>query len=312
MGFRKVIEFGKSSYVVSLPKEWVVKNRIKKGDVVTVSEEGNELKLLPYNLQPVKSAKEDFIAFDGNLKELKAKIFKSYIDDCNIITISKKGINEHASAVKKLINDNFIAMEVLQSGNDKILIKDFLNATDVSVHDLVRRMDRILMSMFEDTKDVLNGDLSKKQYIIDRDNEINKIYNLLLRILKKAMNPSDRKILELDIIDVPYYWLFITSIEGIGDLLKRMIRYVDEKTDNEIIELYDQLYEAYKKAVRGNFAKDFELCVEIMNIRKLFADKCEGLINKLGYKYYPIIERIKFIGIYSDDIAKNYIKLGRK
>lgn len=310
MGYRKIIGFGDSSFVVSLPKEWVGRNGLKKGDVVNVQDDGTELKIVSQNINFVKNIKQDVIVFDGNLKRLKARLFKSYIDDCDLITITKKQIDDSINDIKKLINDNFIALEVLQSGNDKIVIKDFLNVADISVYDMVRRMDRIVMSMFEDVREILKGDFSKKDYIFDRDNEVNKIYNLLLRILKRAINPADRKLLKLETIDIPYYWDFVASIEGIGDLLKRMVRTIDSKPEKEVLDIYNELYELYKKAVKANFSKDLELGVEVMHSRKSFADECDKHINRFGYEYYLIIEKIKFIGIYSDNIAKNYIKLG--
>ena len=38
MEFRKLMAFGNSSFVVSVPKAWVEKNRLKKGDVLVVDE----------------------------------------------------------------------------------------------------------------------------------------------------------------------------------------------------------------------------------------------------------------------------------
>src|SRR3989344_3943481 len=167
MGFRKVIGFGDSSFVISLPKEWVDKHRIKKGDVVNVSEESNELKITPHGAPMKKENKEITITFDNNLKDLKAQLFRSYIDDYNIINVQKKGIYTYAKDVRRLVNDNFIALDVIQSGDDKITMKDFLNLSEFSVYDLIRRMDRILMSMFEDVREVLSGDESKKQLVTE-------------------------------------------------------------------------------------------------------------------------------------------------
>ena len=45
MGYRKIIAFGDTSYVVSLPKDWVEKNGLKKGDVVNVIVDENVLKI---------------------------------------------------------------------------------------------------------------------------------------------------------------------------------------------------------------------------------------------------------------------------
>ena len=43
MEFRKIIAFGKSSFVVSLPKAWMVAHNLVKGDVVYLEEEDDDL-----------------------------------------------------------------------------------------------------------------------------------------------------------------------------------------------------------------------------------------------------------------------------
>ena len=47
MEYRKLISFGKNSYVVSLPKNWVRQNKLKKGDLVYIEENVSNLVLQP-------------------------------------------------------------------------------------------------------------------------------------------------------------------------------------------------------------------------------------------------------------------------
>ena len=47
MEYRKLMAFGNSSFIVSVPKAWVEKNRLKKGDVLMVEQKPNELILAP-------------------------------------------------------------------------------------------------------------------------------------------------------------------------------------------------------------------------------------------------------------------------
>jgi len=42
---RKIISFGNSSYVVSLPKSWISENKLKKGDILNVEEKNGEILL---------------------------------------------------------------------------------------------------------------------------------------------------------------------------------------------------------------------------------------------------------------------------
>ena len=54
MTYRKIIGFGGSSFVVSLPKEWINKYGLKKGDVVNIEEESDMLRILPKILRQRK------------------------------------------------------------------------------------------------------------------------------------------------------------------------------------------------------------------------------------------------------------------
>ena len=45
--FRKLISFGKTSFVMSIPKAWVTKNNLKKGDLIVLQEKENNLLLSP-------------------------------------------------------------------------------------------------------------------------------------------------------------------------------------------------------------------------------------------------------------------------
>ncbi len=310
MAYRKIIKFGDSSFVISLPKEWINKYGLKKGDDLNIKQNNHELIISLPNVIIKKEPKEMTINFTGNFKDLKGQLFRTYLQDYDIINIRKKDLNNNISNIKKLISENFIGLEIMQSSNDKIIIKDFLNMNDLSVYDLIRRMDRILMSIFEDARVVLEGDLSKKDFVISRDDEINRIYNLLLKVLKIALNDSDRKILKLDIKDVFYYWDLVVYIEEIGDQLKRMIRNVDFKVDTQIIELYDLVYENYKLAMKANFTKDSEQAIELMNLRKNFSDKCESYAKNIDFNSGLIVEKIKIMNINAGNIARAYVKLG--
>ena len=43
INFRKLISFGKGSYILSMPKDWIAKNNLKKGDLISINDDGFEL-----------------------------------------------------------------------------------------------------------------------------------------------------------------------------------------------------------------------------------------------------------------------------
>ena len=47
MAIRKLIKFGKSSYVISLPSEWIRRNKLEKGADILLDERDGMLRILP-------------------------------------------------------------------------------------------------------------------------------------------------------------------------------------------------------------------------------------------------------------------------
>ena len=75
MEFRKLIGFGKSSFVVSIPKGWTQRNKLNKGDIVYLHEEENALVLSAKEKRFVKEPKRITIRTDG--KTIENKILKT-------------------------------------------------------------------------------------------------------------------------------------------------------------------------------------------------------------------------------------------
>jgi antitoxin component of MazEF toxin-antitoxin module len=68
MEFRKLINFGKTSHVVSIPKAWLLKNKLNKGDTVSLQEVDGNLLLSPNTGQAKKEPKEIVINVDNKDK----------------------------------------------------------------------------------------------------------------------------------------------------------------------------------------------------------------------------------------------------
>ena len=47
---RKIIQFGNSSYVITLPQEWIKKNKLEKGKFVNLAENNNYI-ILSANIE---------------------------------------------------------------------------------------------------------------------------------------------------------------------------------------------------------------------------------------------------------------------
>lgn len=311
MTFRKIIGFGGSSYVVSLPKEWVDKNKLKKGDDITIEEEGDWLRVGPHNMKIVKTPKEITIEYKENPRDLKTRLLHAYINNYSVINIKKPKIEKHTQEIRMVIS-NFIGLDVVEQKDDRLIVNDVLDISNISVYNHLRRMDRTVLSMAEDVSLILTGKENKDRLEIlnQKDEDVNKLCNLLLKILRRAHNNNDMKILGLTSEEIFYYWELVISVEEVADQLKRLVRSIKGKVDSPLIELFNSSMEYYKTAMKANYTKDDELAVGIMIQRKEFSSKCDVIANKLDYTQYLMVEKIKTIYNFSGSIAKTLLKLG--
>src|SRR3989338_5158104 len=96
MGYRKLIGFGDSSFVVSLPKDWINKHGLKKGDGLMLDVENDAIKVRPFNTNNINS-KEDTeisIEYTEDKQRFKAELIYAYISNFNLINITYISINQ--------------------------------------------------------------------------------------------------------------------------------------------------------------------------------------------------------------------------
>ena len=86
MEFRKLISFGKSSYIVTLPKEWISRNNLKKGSALSIESDRNSV-TISTNLGEKESEKKSMaINIDNkSMDEIRTEIVTAYLTNYDII-----------------------------------------------------------------------------------------------------------------------------------------------------------------------------------------------------------------------------------
>src|SRR3989344_7720301 len=276
MTYRKIIGFGDSSFVISLPKAWIEKNGLKKGELLDVEEKGHALNVVPHTLKPTKEVSEISIDFTGNLKDLKTRLLHAYVNNYHLINIKRTKIEEYAPAIRNVV-DNFVGLDVVEQRDDKLIVSDVLNISGVSVFNHLRRIDRLVLSMSEDVKQIFLNKEDRTQALDQKDEDVNKISNLLFKVIRRAQNSNDMIILNLKINELFYYWDLIINLEEIGDHLKRIGREAKNGVSSELFDLFIKCMSAYENSMKAIYTKNRDMAVDIMVIRKIFYNSCEDL-----------------------------------
>ncbi len=305
MEYRKLIKFGNSSFVVSLPKTWTEKNNLKKGDTVYLEENGNnELIVLPKEIIEKKEDRVIVIDTDGkDPKFINREIVTAYLNDFNIIKLTGKNILRNTNQIKERVH-KLMACEVIEQNHEYIICRDFLNIKELSFKDLFRKMDNTIRSMLYDFGNLQNERNSFP--FKERCDDINRISFVFHRIMKSSLkDPQTNKSLKTDSFEILYWWFVANRLEyiseGIRDiaisLIDRQINldplFVD-KGYKEMIELLNRLY---NNVIKSFYNGDRDLAMTISDLRYIFNEKSKTLELKFSMikDVGVIMERFRFI-----------------
>ncbi|MBI2649841.1 phosphate uptake regulator PhoU [Candidatus Woesearchaeota archaeon] len=282
---RKLISFGKGSYILSVPKSWIEKNNLKKGDLISVNDEGFELTLSANQQEKKPDFKE--ISIDSKNKDiemLKAEIVSSYLNGYDTINILFGNDNKEAPKIKDIIR-NLSGLEIMEQTSTRIMAKNLININEISIGNLVRRMDIITRAMMEDAILCCRGNCNYDS-IHNRDIDVNRLYFLGYRVIKNAMkNPRIAKSLGTEPWQLHSDTMMILRIERIADRQKRIARYLctaslDRQTLAELDKVHTDISEAYNEVMKSYYNNDKQISIqtEVTNRDRTMA--CDKFLEK--------------------------------
>ena len=148
--YRKLISFGKNSFVISLPKGWITQNKMVKGDLIHIEDDGHNLILSKQDLDKKNTEKRKLILIDGKaLGCIEREVNSSYVLNYRTIVLKGEEVRNNIKRLQSLFH-NLIALEVMEQTPNTLVAKDFLNMDKVSVEEIVRKMDIVTRTMFNE------------------------------------------------------------------------------------------------------------------------------------------------------------------
>ncbi|MFH1505395.1 MAG: AbrB/MazE/SpoVT family DNA-binding domain-containing protein [archaeon] len=266
--FRKLIKFGKNSYVISLPKDWIQENKLTKGKVLYVSEKNNDL-VVSLKEGPEKKDNVKVIELENKpLKHIKAEIMAAYLTNYNIVEIHGNSMRDKAGDIKDILHD-LVGVEILEQTANKIVAKDLIDIKEISIQKMIRRLDLLLRGMMEDSINEMDKVHCKEcgmcNSIDQRDKDVNRLHYLARRVIRNAMSdPRLARFFNISSVDLMASYVIISSLEKIGDQIKRITRTykaftISRKAIKSLKEIYTQLFDGYKEVMKAYYKRDVEV-----------------------------------------------------
>jgi phosphate uptake regulator len=223
---RKAIEMGEGTILVSLPKEWVKKNGIKKGDTLSVDElSARKLVVRPYE-GGEDEKKQITIEYPGDdLSQVSNDVTGAYLLGFDIIKVvgSRMITREDRSGIKATIG-RLVGLEIMDEDAKKMTLQFLLEPTAIIPSQIVLRMSGLLDGMLKDVAEALSkGDSKLLALVAERDDEVDRLYFLLVRATRAAIvRPDVAEGYGLSPVDLLDYRVLASFLESIGDAVSEL------------------------------------------------------------------------------------------
>ncbi len=266
-----------STILVSLPKEWVDANNLDKSIPVEL-ETGHNTISITVNKEK-KPSKQVTISYPLPKEEnIVANITGAYLLGYDIINV--KGKTSISIADREKIRGSLrrlVGMEIIEEDAANIIVQFLLDETTLNPEKILKRMSTIAFGMFNDTLlGLLSKDKSNLQALSNRDDEIDRQYFLLVRLIRTTM--VDKRladIFNLENIDILDYRIAANLLETAGDTIVELASSLSKTTlqKNILKEIYNIVKDIeiiHKKSIEAFIENNRMLAIESIKLHRKF------------------------------------------
>lgn len=324
---RKLMALGKTSLVIAIPKHWLQKSGLVKGDDVSLDiHSDGSLLIHPYSNAKKKKDITLAIGVDESGNSILRRIIGCYLNGFTTIELQSNkifSVEQHLAtreAVKTLY------MRIMESHSSKIIIETLLDESMGSVISSINRMHVITRSMSEDVLNSLrNWDVKLASSVISLEDDVDQFMYFILRLIRLAAQDSSlAKKLHLDILDCLDFQTLVHRIEHVADHLTNIAQNLKTLIEGKmivpqgilsvLIEAAEIAFESYDLSFQSFLEKNVEHVDKIIDNQNEIIELGQ-LITPIPYSGDPeekatacpicaIRESVKRISEYSADIAE--------
>jgi phosphate uptake regulator len=272
---RKVQRTPTGTFFVCLPRSWAEKHELKKGAVVALDEISDGRLFINAEVGVEQLPR---IAALSPGPYLGREIIGCYLLGFDVIRVEAKerfGFDVRA-AVKQAIG-SLIGLEIVEETSSLIVLRCLLAPSGFPPEELLQRNYAIAVGMSRDAvSSLVTGDLQLAKSVIARDDEGDRQYFLLVRVLRTIIqDPGLGEKLGVTPVECMDYRLAASFVEGVGDASTRVAAGTLElggvALSGELRRLLAGLQvmcsESTEKAVKAFVEKNVALAEEVQGIR---------------------------------------------
>jgi phosphate uptake regulator len=271
METRKVQVTGGSTYTVSIPKGWATANGVEAGSTVEFYPEDDALLLTPRSDEDGTEGTLDVSGLTGD--ELTRAVMTMYVSGFDVIVLEANRIDTDQRRAIRTATQGLVGLEVLEETGDRVVIRDLLDSSDLSIHNAVTRMRLIALSMLSDAVTALAADEEALAAdVIERDDDLDRLYLMVSRIFRATLrNPRGAGELGVSREVCFDYHSSARQLERIGDHATKIAHLagnlgeLPEAVVDALKELHGDATDVIDTAMDALFEDDGDRATELAN-----------------------------------------------
>jgi phosphate uptake regulator len=329
---RRLQRTGQSTFIVSLPKNWVEEMKLGKGDLVTILRHGDQSLLL--SPRDIRKSTENLevtlqVSSSENPNSIIRKLIALYFSGFRIIKITDNIITpEQRDTIKRFVRRKFVGTEIVTESRSEIALHVLLSYAELPIDTAMRRMSLLATSMHQDVivaLKELNYELANQ--VSKMDDEIDRFNFYIIRQLNTTLqrtNPPGEMGLE-SLSECLGYRLITKAVERIADHAARIadnVQLIKKPISQEIYEKIDEMSifstSMFEASIASLFKRDVGLADEVVQ-RKTVIERYESDLIRFIFTHEQsvdtvsslrlIVESLKRVSDYSSDIAEIVIDM---
>ena len=293
---RRIVSLGRSSMVISLPKNWMQLNELKKGDAVSLAIQRDRSLVVYPSAHKKGTSKEITLRIAQNEDEMliTQKMIGAFLNGYSGFTLISEKIFSvpQRKAIRNMAGRLY--MRIMESDSKGVYIQTLTDESKASLEQAIQRMHLISYSMCEDAFTSLkNNDIALAKSVFSLDDDVDHFSFFILRLLRDAAQDTAlANELHLDPLDCMDHQTLVYRIEHAADYTADIARHIimlegsQQKIPDNVLELMvtagTTAVDLYVKAVNAFFAKDIPFSVEIMK----YQNRIEKLDQEIAIKSF--------------------------
>jgi phosphate uptake regulator len=330
---RKLQITGGSTFILSLPKDWVTRNQLRKGSTMTLREEDDgSLSVMPLNLEKMEKRDAAFIRVSSsdNSDAVMRKAIAAYLAGYNNLHIKAQGQQSMSSKLrnnlKNFTRDYLVGTEIVIDTPSELTLQVLLNYPELTVQSALSRMSIIASSMHKEAIASLKElDYSTAKSVIETDREVNRFGLYIVRLLKLAVTNA-RIVNEIGLSsprDCLGYRLIAKSVERAADHATKIaenIMLLKTPINGDLLEGIEQMsslaISMFENSMAALFKRDYNLAESVIEkISQVHKLEKEAVLSSQNVPIEEIaqmrllIESVRRTAEYASDISEVVLNL---